>query len=62
MSYSRSGSQDNANRPPPTSYVSVGTEQPVDLSQVKAKDKNKFLPVWKQEVNLSRIYLYIGIY
>ncbi len=35
----------------PDSYVTVGTEQVTDIHTVKAKDRNKFLPVWKQEVN-----------
>ncbi|KAJ1570124.1 hypothetical protein HK096_008495 [Nowakowskiella sp. JEL0078] len=31
-------------------YVSFGTEQPESALDVKAKERNKFLPVWKQEV------------
>ena len=32
------------------SFISIGTEQPQDLTQIKAKDKNKFLPIHLQEV------------
>ncbi|KAI9204702.1 uncharacterized protein BJ171DRAFT_100033 [Polychytrium aggregatum] len=32
------------------SYVSIGTPQPQDLSQVRAKDRNSYQPLWKQEV------------
>ncbi|KAI8809596.1 hypothetical protein BJ742DRAFT_852679 [Cladochytrium replicatum] len=32
------------------SYAFVGTEQPADASDVRARDRNNFLPLWKQEV------------
>lgn len=33
------------------SYVIIGTKQP-DLEDVKKKDLNNYLPLWKQEVIL----------
>jgi G patch domain-containing protein 1 len=30
-------------------FVSIGTEQPTDVSDVRARDRNNFLPVWQQE-------------
>ncbi|KAJ3090005.1 hypothetical protein HK102_004933 [Quaeritorhiza haematococci] len=32
------------------SFVTIGTEQPHDISAVRARDRNKYLPVFKQEV------------
>jgi hypothetical protein len=34
----------------PESFVFFGTQQPLDVGQIKSKERNKFLPVHLQEV------------
>jgi len=41
------------------SFVIIGTKQP-DLEDVKKKDLNNYLPLWKQEVIIIDIKLFFN--
>ncbi|KND04025.1 uncharacterized protein SPPG_01472 [Spizellomyces punctatus DAOM BR117] len=43
------GEEERERRPGNASFVTFGTEQPLDASEVRAKDRNKYLPVHLQE-------------
>jgi hypothetical protein len=51
-----SGDSNDADDDADESFVSIGTMQPMDIKDVKAKDRNAFLPVFLQEVSFKVVW------